>query len=89
MNLSEVTIGDIYVDENGRVSRVKSYCTEPTITMHDIISGEDMSAGISSLNIKSFKSIADLSKNELITVTQMLAGSLEGLAILHKDDLSK
>jgi len=70
INLNETTPGDLFISSTGELSRVLSYCEQPTITMEDIVSGARTGGGVNSLNMEGFIRLKDLENSRLLLLIQ-------------------
>ena len=78
-NISEIKPGDLYVNNEGHVFRVFSYCMEPTMTMENMATGRQISGGIYSLNLKPFRPLDALDKIELLDIIENISSEMRDM----------
>lgn len=65
--------GDLFISETGILNKLSSFCAEPTATMEDVLTGGKVGGSIHSPNLKGFKRISDVDKEDLISIIKYLA----------------
>lgn len=73
---NETKPGALYINEQGEVHKIQSFCMSPTVTMENMISGSLIGGGIGCLNLAPFKPLEECTSEELLALVEGLAKGL-------------
>lgn len=77
---SDLRPGQLYINEQGGVFRLSSYCTLPTATVEEVTTGWQSGGGFGCLNLEPFKAVGECSREELEAALDGLASAAQTMA---------
>ena len=72
----ETKVGDLWVNTRGEVYQILSFCTDPTITMQNMVTGATQGGSPGCLNLKPFKPLQRCKKEELLPIVAFFSRPL-------------
>ncbi len=84
--------GDLFINETGCLNRLESFCAEPTACMESVLDGGKVGGSIHSPNLRGFKRISDIDKEDLVDIIKDIArqyNNIQGLLEIEKSEHAK